>query len=56
MTLLGQNWTSAHVRVIATRLVAAKIIKLARRGVREAPTLLAMTLKEPIADSVLLLA
>jgi hypothetical protein len=29
-----------------TRLVEPKIIKLARRGVREAPTEAAMTLKE----------
>ncbi len=30
----------------ATRLVASKIIELAQRGVRDAPTLTAMTLKE----------
>ena len=30
----------------ATRLVASKIIELAQRGVRDAPTLGAMTLKE----------
>ena len=30
----------------ATRLVASKIIELAQRGVRDAPTLSAMTLKE----------
>jgi hypothetical protein len=30
----------------ATRLVAAKIIELAQRGVRDASTLTAMTLKE----------
>jgi hypothetical protein len=30
----------------ATRLVASKIIELAQRGVRDAPTLAAMTLKE----------
>lgn len=30
----------------ATRLVAEKIIELAQRGVRDAPTLSAMTLKE----------
>ena len=30
----------------ATRLVAAKIIELAQRGVRDAATLTAMTLKE----------
>jgi hypothetical protein len=29
-----------------TRLVASKIIELAQRGVRDAPTLTAMTLKE----------
>jgi hypothetical protein len=29
-----------------TRLVASKIIELAQRGVRDAPTLSAMTLKE----------
>jgi len=29
-----------------TRLVASKIIELAQRGVRDAPTLIAMTLKE----------
>ena len=29
-----------------TRLVASKIIELAHRGVRDAPTLTAMTLKE----------
>ncbi|MGO8923135.1 MAG: hypothetical protein ACLQF4_09375 [Xanthobacteraceae bacterium] len=30
----------------ATRLVASKVIELAQRGVRDAPTLSAMTLKE----------
>jgi len=30
----------------ATRLVASKIIELAQRGVRDAPTLTAMALKE----------
>jgi hypothetical protein len=30
----------------ATRLVASKIIELAQRGVRDAPTLSTMTLKE----------
>jgi hypothetical protein len=30
----------------ATRLVASKIIKLTQRGVRDVPTLIAMTLKE----------
>jgi len=30
----------------ATRLVASKIIELAQRGVRDGPTLTAMTLKE----------
>ena len=30
----------------ATRLVASKVIELAQRGVRDAPTLGAMTLKE----------
>jgi hypothetical protein len=30
----------------STRLVASKIIELAQRGVRDAPTLSAMTLKE----------
>src|SRR5437763_5697873 len=30
----------------ATRLVASKIIELAQRGVRDTPTLIAMTLKE----------
>jgi hypothetical protein len=30
----------------ATRLVASKIIELAQRGVRDAPSLSAMTLKE----------
>jgi hypothetical protein len=30
----------------ATRLVASKVIELAQRGVRDAPTLTAMTLKE----------
>jgi hypothetical protein len=30
----------------ATRFVASKIIELAQRGVRDAPTLSAMTLKE----------
>jgi hypothetical protein len=30
----------------STRLVASKIIELAQRGVRDAPTLAAMTLKE----------
>jgi hypothetical protein len=30
----------------ATRLVASKIIELAQRGVRDSPTLAAMTLKE----------
>jgi len=29
-----------------TRLVASKVIELAQRGVRDAPTLTAMTLKE----------
>jgi len=29
-----------------TRLVASKIIKLAQRGVKDAPTLTAMTMKE----------
>jgi hypothetical protein len=31
---------------VNTRLVASKIIELAQRGVRDAPTLTAMTLKE----------
>ena len=30
----------------ATRLVASKVIEVAQRGVRDAPTLSAMTLKE----------
>ena len=30
----------------ATRLIASKIVELAQRGVRDAPTLSAMTLKE----------
>ena len=29
-----------------TRLVASKVIELAQRGVRDAPALIAMTLKE----------